>query len=815
MRNRSTLIIIILMIMTIIPGFCLGSGGGFWPPGPTTVLPNGSGGYKIGGVPIAFGWAPRHSDSTARDAYWDSSTTARTPVNDSSICITNGQLQGYTGSAWVDASGWITGPQGDAGDPGTAGADGADGVGTAWETDHTYTADDIVANGGTWYSCTSGHASASATEPGTGVSWETVWELITGSGGTDDQTAAEVPITDAANIITATDTEGALGENRGAIDLLESSVSEHTSSVDNPHSVTYAQAGAIEDDDDTVGAGHLDWGTGPNQISAADVPIADASDRYTSTELESALIDEAASENGSGPNASNGKIHWTQLLGVPTGFADGTDDGGSYPGVTTDGSNGLTITGDVGAVDGNFSGSVTIGVNDALDDSDIGSSVQAYDADLDDLADGTLTGSKLGECSNSKGALPTTSGITDGYVPKKQTDGSVAWEADSTGAGGDQLVDIVTTPPLTVNAGANLDNVLPGSDADVTFAIADAVADGSTKGAASFAANDFDSSSGNISIDYTNGQKADTDNPGFLTDTDWDTFNNKIGSTGVTYENLNTNSYIDTDLTDGATASTVPSSEAVVSRLATIDYWPSLSDTDGECLSSAPGSPTAGTVYCANCDDWDPLSRTGTANYLVVYNGADYVGIVDEDGIWLIDTIDLGGGDFEIPNISTGDTTVTEGQVRQKSHEDAIALHGGSTGEIQDEFLISGLVHIVIPFDPEWWYDNTDNHIIPLPSMGNDFPSGGTLVEWSVTYINGDPTTELDADLMTDTDYDPSSGGTVMDVLDTTAGASSADSGFDSATAANGNTMYIRFGADPTDSGEPVLLEYWMYAEED
>ena len=331
------------------------------PPGPVFMLPDGSGGYKINGVPIAFGWAPRHSDTTARDAYWDSSTTARTPVNDSSVCITDGQLQGYTGDAWVDASGWITGPQGDAGDPGTAGADGADGVGTAWETDHTYTADDIVANGGTWYSCTSGHASASATEPGTGVSWETVWELITGSGGTDDQTAAEVPITDAANIITATDTEGALAENRGAIDLLESSASEHTSSVDNPHSVTYAQAGAIEDYDDTVGAGHLDWGTGPNQISAADVPIADASDRYTSTELESALIDEVASENGSGPNASNGKIHWTQLLGVPTGFADGTDDGGSYPGVTTDGSNGLTITGDVGAVDGNFSGSVTIG----------------------------------------------------------------------------------------------------------------------------------------------------------------------------------------------------------------------------------------------------------------------------------------------------------------------------------------------------------------------------------------------------------------------------------------------------------------------
>ena len=35
--------------------------------------------------------------------------------------------------------------------------------------------------------------------------------------------------------------------------------------------------------------------------------------------------------------------------------------------------------------------------------------------------------------------------------------------------------------------------------------INNAAADGSTKGAASFTANDFDASSGNISIDYANG----------------------------------------------------------------------------------------------------------------------------------------------------------------------------------------------------------------------------------------------------------------------------------------------------------------------
>ena len=41
-------------------------------------------------------------------------------------------------------------------------------------------------------------------------------------------------------------------------------------------------------------------------------------------------------------------------------------------------------------------------------------------------------------------------------------------------------------------------------------------------------ANDFNFSGGTLSIDYTNGQTANTSTIGFLTDTDWDTFNNKV-----------------------------------------------------------------------------------------------------------------------------------------------------------------------------------------------------------------------------------------------------------------------------------------------
>lgn len=77
---------------------------------------------------------------------------------------------------------------------------------------------------------------------------------------------------------------------------------------------------------------------------------------------------------------------------------------------------------------------------------------------------------------------------------------------------------ISTTSPLS--GGGDL-------SANRTLSIADAVADGATKGAAAFTASDFNSASGVISIDYANGQKATTSQPGFLTAADWTTFNNK------------------------------------------------------------------------------------------------------------------------------------------------------------------------------------------------------------------------------------------------------------------------------------------------
>lgn len=83
--------------------------------------------------------------------------------------------------------------------------------------------------------------------------------------------------------------------------------------------------------------------------------------------------------------------------------------------------------------------------------------------------------------------------------------------------GGSGVTSIATTSPITGGP-------ITGTG---TIAINNAAADGSTKGAATFTAADFNSASGLIGIDYTNGQAASALNKGFLTAADWLIFNAK------------------------------------------------------------------------------------------------------------------------------------------------------------------------------------------------------------------------------------------------------------------------------------------------
>jgi hypothetical protein len=100
----------------------------------------------------------------------------------------------------------------------------------------------------------------------------------------------------------------------------------------------------------------------------------------------------------------------------------------------------------------------------------------------------------------------------------RANEGGVWKDVIGGGGGSGTVTSIATTSPIT---GGTITTT-------GTIGINDAAADGSTKGAASFTAADFNATSGNISIDYTNGQAASASNKGFLTSTDWSTFNRNV-----------------------------------------------------------------------------------------------------------------------------------------------------------------------------------------------------------------------------------------------------------------------------------------------
>lgn len=114
-------------------------------------------------------------------------------------------------------------------------------------------------------------------------------------------------------------------------------------------------------------------------------------------------------------------------------------------------------------------------------------------------------------------------------------DGTIDWDS-STGASGtvQNLPAFTSSSVGTVPAsGGGTANYLR-ADGTWSAPVVDAVADGSTKGIGSFAASDFNSSGGNISIDYANGQEASGSADGFLSSTDWSTFNSKPSGTSGT-----------------------------------------------------------------------------------------------------------------------------------------------------------------------------------------------------------------------------------------------------------------------------------------
>ncbi len=146
---------------------------------------------------------------------------------------------------------------------------------------------------------------------------------------------------------------------------------------------------------------------------------------------------------------------------------------------------------------------------------------------------GTMTG-KL----NTVGSTAGNAGLNlpHGIAPTSPGNGDM-W---TTTGGLFVRVNNTTVGPLSSTTGTvtSVTGTLPVSSSGGTtpvISIADAAADGSTKGASAFTSSDFDAATGIVSLDYTNGQKANGSLPGFLSSTDWNTFTTlRLPTTGGT-----------------------------------------------------------------------------------------------------------------------------------------------------------------------------------------------------------------------------------------------------------------------------------------
>jgi hypothetical protein len=197
---------------------------------------------------------------------------------------------------------------------------------------------------------------------------------------------------------------------------------------------------------------------------------------------------------------------------------------------------------------------------------------------------------------------------------------------------------------------------------------------------------------------------------------------------------------------------------------------------------------------------------TGDAEFVVPNDSIGPAEVDSTTGAWDFGSVTT----LEIPNVAAGDLTLgTEGQVALKSHEDAVAYHSGSSGEISGEVLVSHLQMLSVSFDPGSWYDS-DAELFLFEVHADKFPNGIIIDEWKVS-CNVDPDVEMNADLRYADAWIGLANAADIDEIDTTNGTSSedTDANINSGNAvAAGKVIYIGFDGDP--EGTAVQMNFMM-----
>lgn len=156
-------------------------------------------------------------------------------------------------------------------------------------------------------------------------------------------------------------------------------------------------------------------------------------------------------------------------------------------------------------------------------------------------------------------------------------------------------------------------------------------------------------------------------------------------------------------------------------------------------------------------------------------------------------------------------TLAAAGQINLNTTDKQIGVHNGTR-----EVAVPLIQHNAWAFDPKAVCDGTVDRLF-LMSCGISEPKGITVVAWKLSF-EADPTTEIDLDLKRADAFIGVANSAVMDVLDTTTGASSESTAANinsGAVVATAKVLYLEFGTAYTEANHQCIFEMWWEVEED
>lgn len=200
------------------------------------------------------------------------------------------------------------------------------------------------------------------------------------------------------------------------------------------------------------------------------------------------------------------------------------------------------------------------------------------------------------------------------------------------------------------------------------------------------------------------------------------------------------------------------------------------------------------------------LNFDDTAN-TIVWSSSTGVTVFDLGSIGL----DLDSSSLKIPTVAGSSTLAAGGAIALNTTAKSIGVHNGAK-----EVSIPLIYSKEISFDPKAVCDGAVDRLF-LFRVGQWAPNGITITRWRLSF-EADPTTEVDLDLKRADAFIGVANSAVMDVLDTTAGASTETTAANingGAVVATDKVVYLEFGTAYTETTHQMIFELEYEVEED